>query len=67
MQQACDQEQDRRLNWREACEILRCSKSSLYRMIYEGRLPAYGVGRRNRYILKSDCERLLAENVLFQD
>lgn len=52
---------DERLDWKAACDFLGCKKSTLYRMIYDGRLPAYGVGRRNRFILRSDCEKILQD------
>lgn len=49
-----------RLNWREACEVLGCSKSTLYRLTIQGKINAYGVGRRNRWYLRRECERLVA-------
>lgn len=48
-----------RITWREACEILRCSKTTLYRAVYEGRISAYGIGRRNRYFSRTECENLI--------
>ena len=53
---------DDKLNWQEACEFLHCSKTTLYRLVYEGKLPAYGVGKRNRYYLESDCRKLLQDS-----
>lgn len=52
---------DVRLNWRQACAYMHCSKTMFYRMIRQGHLKSYGVGARFRFVLKSDCERLLAE------
>lgn len=49
-----------RLNWQQACEILGCSKTHLYRLVREKKLMAYGVGKRSRYFLRSECEKLLA-------
>ena len=31
-----------RLNWREACEVLGCSKSTLYRLVANGQLQERG-------------------------
>lgn len=50
-----------RLNWRQACGLLGCTKSTLYRMAREGVLPAYGVGRRCRWYLRRDCEKILLQ------
>jgi len=50
-----------RLNWQQAARFLGCSKTKFYKMVREGRLKSYGAGARCRFVLKSDCERLLAE------
>lgn len=50
-----------RINWEQACRVLGVSKSALYRYVREGKLPAYGLGERNRWFLRSDCEALLKE------
>lgn len=51
----------RRLNWRQACEILGCSKSHFYRLVRSGRLPAYKIQgvSRGMWFYESDCLRLL--------
>ena len=51
-----------RLNWQQACEILGCSKSLLYRLVKEGNIPMYGVGKRFRCFSRADCEKLLHGN-----
>lgn len=56
-----------RLNWREACDFLGCSKSTLYRTVYEGRLRAYGIAARNRFFMRSDCEELLKRTKTEED
>ncbi len=48
-----------RLNWREACEVLGCSKSTLYRLVANGQLRAFGVGSRGRWYSRTECELLL--------
>ena len=51
-----------RLNWQQACEILGCSKSLLYRLVKEGNIPMYCVGKRFRWFSRADCEKLLHGN-----
>ena len=51
-----------RLNWQQACEILGCSKSLLYRLVKEVNIPMYGVGKRFRWFSRADCEKLLHGN-----
>ena len=48
-----------RLNWQQACDILGCSKSLLYRLVKEGKIPMYGVGKRFRWFLRRDLEKAL--------
>ena len=50
-----------RINWEQACRVLGVSKSALYRYVRDGKLPAYGLGERNRFFLKSECMALLKE------
>lgn len=47
------------LNVREACELLGLGRSSFYRAIREGRLPAKKLGKRT-LVLRADLERFLA-------
>lgn len=50
----CDPE--RKLNWREACELLGCGRSHFYNLISAGKLPATRYGhRRGVRVLASDC------------
>lgn len=35
----------RRLNWKQACNMLGCSKSHFYNLINEGKLPAMRYGK----------------------
>ncbi len=53
-----------RINWKQACTILGCSKSMFYRLIRKGVLPAYGVGERYCTVSKADCEQLAARRKL---
>ena len=48
-----------RLNWRQACALLGCSKSTLYRLVSRGMLRACGVCSRNRWYSRQECEALL--------
>lgn len=53
----------RRLNWRQACEVLGCGKTRFYRLIEEGRLPAYRLegGKRDLWVYEADCRRLFRQ------
>ena len=51
-----------RLNWKQACALLGCTKSTLFRLVKEGKLPAYGVGQRGRWYLRSDCNYLIEQD-----
>lgn len=48
-----------RLNWKQACELLGCGKDTFYLLIREGKIQSYGVGRRCRWVKRSDCEKFL--------
>ena len=50
-----------RLNWCEACEVLGCSKSTLYRLVANGQLRAFGVGSRGRWYSRTECERFVLD------
>lgn len=47
-----------RINWEQACRVLGVKKSTLFRLVNEGELNAYGAGLRNRFFLKSECHAL---------
>lgn len=51
-----------RLTWKEACDVLGCKKSMLYRLVEKGELSAYGVGKRNRWYKLNECENYLARS-----
>lgn len=50
----------KRLNWRQACELLGCKKTFFYALIRSGRLPAYRVAgsKRSLWVYEEDCLRL---------
>lgn len=49
-----------RINWEQACRVLGVRKSTLFRWVNEGQITAYGLGERNRFFLRSECEALIA-------
>lgn len=51
--------QERRLNWKQACEILGCGKTCFYQMVKSGKLRAFSVGKRNLWVYEDDCFKLL--------
>ena len=53
--------EDRKLNWRMACEILGCKKSKFYSLVQKGELPAYRIGnsRQGFWVWESDCLALM--------
>lgn len=50
-----------RLNWKQACEVLGCGKSTLYRLVREGKILSYGVGKRGLWFRRNDCEKILRQ------
>ncbi len=52
-----------RLNWQQACTVLGCSKSTLYRLVEEEILQAYGVGKRSRWYSRVECLAYLEKNL----
>ena len=54
MLELCD-----RISWKQASEILGCSKSSFFRLVQEGLIPAYGALDYGRFYLRSDCKAYL--------
>lgn len=50
---------EKRLNWQQACKLLGCSKSQFYRLVNNGELPAYRLGRRHLWVRETDCRKLL--------
>ena len=52
-------EKDRKLNWKQACEILGCGKTKFYHLVYTGKLPAIRVGIRGIRVREIDLYRLI--------
>lgn len=50
-----------RMNWRQACAYLGCSKTTFYKMVGEGRIAMYGVGTRYRWVWKEELEQVLLD------
>ena len=50
-----------RMNWRQACVFLRCSKSTFYRLVQEGKIRMYGAGTRYRWVRKEDLDAALLD------
>lgn len=53
----------RRLNWRQACEILGCSQAYFYRLVSDGELKAYRTKGKKRglWVWESDVKELVEE------
>ncbi len=45
--------EDKKLNWRQACELLGCGRNRFYALIREGYLPAYRL-----WVYEKDCMEL---------
>lgn len=50
---------DKRLNWRQACNLLGIGKTKFYELVESGSLPARRVGKRGLYVMQSDVQRLI--------
>ena len=50
-----------RMNWRQACVYLGCSKTTFYKMVSNGRLVMHGVGTRYRWVWKDDLDAVLLD------
>lgn len=49
-----------KLNWRQACQLLGCSRSHLYRLVNSGSLPAWRPGgKRGMWVWEADCLALV--------
>lgn len=53
----------RRLNWRQACDIMCCGKNYFYILVKKGELPLYRVKGKKRggYVYEKDCLNLLQQ------
>lgn len=50
----------RRLNWRQACAVLGCSRSHFYNLVNTGRLPAMRIGEvKGVRVYEEDCQDYL--------
>ncbi len=56
-----DSSEDRKkLNWRQACTILSCSRSHFYNLINSGKLPAIRMGAvKGVRVFEDDCMKYL--------
>jgi len=60
MDRSVEMHKGRKLNWRQACEILNCSKSHFYNLINEGKLPAFRAGKvRGVWVWEGDVRDCL--------
>lgn len=51
-----------RLNWQQACIFLGIKRSAFFKLVQNGRVPAYGLAR-NRFYLKSDLQAYLEQKL----
>lgn len=53
----------RRLNWKQACEILGCKKTRFYELVNSGKLRGFrvGGGKRNLWVYEQDCLALISQ------
>lgn len=51
----------KRLNWREACILLRCGKDRFYALIRDGILPAWHIEgtKGSIWVYEDDCLKLI--------
>lgn len=50
------EEKGRKLNWRQACMILACSRSHFYNLVNSGKIPAIRTGEvKGVRVFESDC------------
>lgn len=58
---------DRKLNWKQACVILGCGKTTFYELVNSGTLPAVRFGKRGLWVWERDVLRLIAQSLAFYD
>lgn len=51
----------KRLNWRQACVLLSCSKTKLYDMVSRKELRAYRTGLRGMWFYEEDVQNLIKQ------
>ena len=50
------EERGRRLNWRQACALIGCSRSHFYNLVNSGVLPALRLGKiKGLRVYEADC------------
>lgn len=51
----------KRLNWKQACQLLGCKKTHFYKLVNSGRLRAFRIGesKRGLWVYEADCLKLL--------
>lgn len=52
-------DKNKRLNWKQACELLGCGKDKFYEFIGSGELPAYRAGRKGLWVREEDVHKLI--------
>jgi excisionase family DNA binding protein len=57
-----DENTDKKLGWRQACEILGCGKTKFYELVNSGALPGYRVGVKGVWVYEADVLRLLCKS-----
>ena len=58
-----DKKKGRKLNWKQACEMLNCSKSHFYNLVNEGKIPAFRCGKvRGVWVWEEEVRRYLYES-----
>lgn len=55
------EERGKKLNWRQACEILGCGKRQFYSLIRTGRLPGFRVvgSKRGLWVWEDDVRKMI--------
>lgn len=55
------EDRGRKLNWRQACQIMGCSKQRFYRLVREGALPAFRAfgTKRGLWVWEKDVQNLI--------
>lgn len=56
-----------RINWKQACRLLGISKSTLYRLVADKVVKAYGLQQACRFYLRSELLVLLEDSPSLQD
>lgn len=55
-------EKGRKLNWRQACMLLSCSRSHFYNLVNTGKLPAIRTGEvKGVRVFEEDCLEFLKQ------